>query len=203
MPLILALDAATGPCSVAVLKGALTLAHRREERPQKQAALLLPMTAEALAEAGATYADLARIVCTVGPGSFTGIRIALAAARGLGFAGGVPVSGISTLAVTAWRAHMENPAAEALFCLLMAGKGELYAQEFAAAPGHFHARGDVTLLTPEAAQTAAQGMTPCGPGAGTPGPDALHAALLAHHHPHFLTPPEPFYFRPPDAKPQP
>ena len=62
-----------------------------------QAERIFPAIAELLARNGATYADLTRVAVTTGPGSFTGVRIGLSAARGLGLALGIPVIGVPSL----------------------------------------------------------------------------------------------------------
>ena len=91
---ILALDAATTACSAALWVDGKIVARRFQAMNRGQAEALLPMVAEVLAEAQMTKPDL--IAVTVGPGAFTGIRIGLAAARGLGLAWNIPVAGIST-----------------------------------------------------------------------------------------------------------
>src|SRR3972149_9200733 len=83
---ILALDTSMGACSAAVLRGdgaARRLFARQETRARCHAEALMPMVAEIMEEAGLPFAALDLIAATTGPGSFTGVRIALAAARGL------------------------------------------------------------------------------------------------------------------------
>jgi tRNA threonylcarbamoyl adenosine modification protein YeaZ len=85
--LLLALDTAGPDCSVALARAdagtAAILARRSERIVRGHAERLMPMVDEVLAEAGAAYFDLSRIVVTTGPGSFTGVRVGVAAARAL------------------------------------------------------------------------------------------------------------------------
>ncbi len=95
MSLVLAFDCAVTGLSVAVVRdGAPLASHRAEGRDQ--AATLLPAIASTLEQAGVARNDLSLIAVTIGPGSFTGVRVGLAAARGLAVALGVPLAGITT-----------------------------------------------------------------------------------------------------------
>lgn len=84
--------------SIAVLRGGACLAELREEG-RDQAARLLPAIAETLERAGVARRDVELVAVTVGPGSFTGVRVGLAAARGLAVGLGVPLAGLSTTSV--------------------------------------------------------------------------------------------------------
>ena len=88
-----------------------------------QAERLFPLVAEVLAEAGAAYADLSAVACGIGPGSFTGLRVAVAAARGLALARGIPAVG-----VTGFEALAEGHDDPAL-CALPAPRGAAFVQE--------------------------------------------------------------------------
>jgi tRNA threonylcarbamoyladenosine biosynthesis protein TsaB len=97
MSLVLAFDCAVTGLSVAVLRDGAPLASYRAEG-RDQAATLLPAIAATLERAGVARKDLSLIAATVGPGSFTGVRVGLAAARGLAVALGVPLAGVTTTA---------------------------------------------------------------------------------------------------------
>ena len=94
---VLAFDCAISGLAVAVVRDGAALAERREEG-HGQAATLLPAIAATLEEARIDRRTLSLIAVTVGPGSFTGVRVGLAAARGLALALGVPLAGITTTA---------------------------------------------------------------------------------------------------------
>lgn len=135
-PCILALDASTGPCSAALWRGGRVMAYVETVKPVMQSASLVPMVEMVLAKGGVTYRDLTLVACTVGPGSFTGIRVGLATARGIAFAAGIPSAGYTTLEVLA---HAAKDDAQVL-AILNAGKGEWYYQLFASGAPRFEPR---------------------------------------------------------------
>ena len=94
---ILALDAAGGACSAALWAGGTIAQHRWEAMARGHAEALMPMAREVVADTGFQGLDL--VAVSVGPGGYTGLRIAIAAARGLGLALGVPVMGVGSLDV--------------------------------------------------------------------------------------------------------
>ena len=94
---ILAFDTTTSACAAAVCRGSDVLAERAVSMERGHAEALLPMLEAVLADASLGYVDLDKIAVTRGPGAFTGIRIGLAAARGLSLASGVPAVGVTTL----------------------------------------------------------------------------------------------------------
>ena len=107
MSLVLAFDCAVTGLSVAVVRdGAPLASHRAEGRDQ--AATLLPAIASTLEQAGVARNDLSLIAVTIGPGSFTGVRVGLAAARGLAVALGVPLAGITTTTALLARASASD-----------------------------------------------------------------------------------------------
>lgn len=122
--IILALDTALETCSAAVLDEERVLAARSEEMARGHQERLAPLVAEVMAEAGVAFDQLDRIGVTVGPGSFTGLRVGLAFAKGLGVALGKPVVGVGTLA--AMGAGTTGFAAAAVD----ARRGQIYLQAF-------------------------------------------------------------------------
>ncbi|WP_136636554.1 tRNA (adenosine(37)-N6)-threonylcarbamoyltransferase complex dimerization subunit type 1 TsaB [Pseudooceanicola onchidii] len=95
-PLTLGFDTSAAHCAAALLSGDRVIAARTEEMTRGQAERLFPLLEEVLTEGGATWADLSRIGVGTGPGNFTGIRIAVSAARGLGLSLKVPVLGVTS-----------------------------------------------------------------------------------------------------------
>jgi len=97
---VLAFDSALGGCIAAVLNPATGLSFVRTIATEReQAAKLVPMIQDVMAEAGLKPADLGLIATTIGPGSFTGLRISLSTARAMGLALGIPVQGVGTFEV--------------------------------------------------------------------------------------------------------
>ncbi len=100
---VLAIDTALEACSAAVLdteQGAIT-AHESLPMVRGHAEALIPLIARVLETSGLDFAALDRIAVTTGPGSFTGLRVGIAAARGIALASGKPAVGLSTLAAYA------------------------------------------------------------------------------------------------------
>jgi len=100
---VLAIDTALEACSAAVLdtEQAAIAAHESLAMLRGHAEALMPMIARVLNRAGLEFAALDRIAVTTGPGSFTGLRVGIAAARGIALAAGKPAVGLSTLAAYA------------------------------------------------------------------------------------------------------
>lgn len=120
------IETATAACSVALIENGVVLAAVHEVVGRGHAERLVPMIGE-LPESG--RADIIRVDC--GPGSFTGVRVGLAAARALGLAWNVPVNGFSSLALIA--ADIVDPPTE-LAVAIGGGHGELFVQRFATTP---------------------------------------------------------------------
>ena len=95
MNTVLTLDAALDGCSAAVVRDGAVLSERRQAGGRGSSAALPAMVRDVLIEAGIEASGLTGIAVTVGPGSFTGVRAALALAHGIGLGAAVPVRGVS------------------------------------------------------------------------------------------------------------
>lgn len=98
---VLAFDTSGSWCAVALAAGGRILAHRHEVMDRGQGERLFAVIGAVMDEAGARWADIAAIGVGTGPGNFTGIRIGVAAARGLALGLGVPAIGIDRFAALA------------------------------------------------------------------------------------------------------
>jgi tRNA threonylcarbamoyladenosine biosynthesis protein TsaB len=128
--LTLGFDTSAAHCAAALLSGDRVLAARVEAMAKGQAERLLSLLEEVLAEAGVHWRDLSAIGVGIGPGNFTGVRISVAAARGLALALNVPAIGITTLEA---RAHaLPRP----LAVVEDARRDQVYLQRFEAGADH-------------------------------------------------------------------
>jgi tRNA threonylcarbamoyl adenosine modification protein YeaZ len=125
MGTLLAIDTAAPRLQLALLADGSPLETLVEDMANGQAERLFPALSELLGRAHTGYADLTRIAVTTGPGSFTGLRIGLSAARGLGLALGIPVLGIPSLLALSLSAQCTP-----LAVLLDARRDEAYFQLF-------------------------------------------------------------------------
>jgi tRNA threonylcarbamoyl adenosine modification protein YeaZ len=201
---ILVLETATAACSAALLADGEVLAAAHEVVGRGHAERLVPMISELIEQAGRPDA----ILVDCGPGSFTGVRVGLAAARAFGLGWSVPVAGYSSLALLAAMAGLEEPVAVAI----PGGHGELFVQTFApsSALSPLRPLSDLRSLKPEDAAQVIEEAIVVGPGApaliAARGwgeareilPDARAAARLPTDLANL--PPTPIYGRAPDAK---
>lgn len=202
----LIIDTATAACSVALCDAGGVIASAHETVGRGHAERLVPMIAE-LPDGGRADA----ILVDVGPGSFTGIRVGIAAARGLALGWGVPVSGYSSMALVAAAAFASPPLPDRVAVVLEGGHGELFMQPFAAPP--LAATADLVSLPPADVLARLGDVPAIGSGwrflaaidPQVPGHDALPDAATAILLPPAFTalPPRPLYGRAPDAKPMP
>jgi tRNA threonylcarbamoyladenosine biosynthesis protein TsaB len=198
--MLLVIDSATAACSAALIDGEIVIAERHEVVGRGHAERLVPMIAEML---GGRKPDAILVDC--GPGSFTGVRVGLAAAHGLAIGWGVPLSGYSSTALIA-AALLERSFTVAM----QGGHGELFVQNYAREP--LVATDALRSLTPEAAAGETDADLVAGSGAEAlvaargygRAVDALPRAADARLLPDPLRslPPRPIYGRAPDAKPK-
>lgn len=131
MSTILACDTANGSCSVALIKDNAIIAFKEELQASKQAEQLLPLTEAALKESGLSYSDLDALATTIGPGSFTGVRIGLSAMQGIRLVTKLPLLGITTLQAVAAQELATNTDNHPICVILDARRGQLFTQNFA------------------------------------------------------------------------
>lgn len=124
---ILAMDSAAAACSVALWQDGDIIAHQFVEMSRGHASELLPMVDQLLQDTNTTIEDMDAIAVTVGPGGFTGLRIALACARGFAVAAKRPVIAVTTLEALA---ESEKEQAHTTLSALDAKRADLYAQYF-------------------------------------------------------------------------
>lgn len=200
---VLVIDTALDACTAAVFEAGRPLAVRSETMARGHSERLGGFVRDAAAEAGG-FARLDRIGVTVGPGSFTGLRVGLAFAQGLGAALDRPVVGVSTLAALAWSADGGRGATAAV---IDARRGQVYLQLFQDGA----AVSEPEALSIEAAMGRLDGrswrfsgsgaaLVGGGPPART-APDPAALATLTATLDAAANPPRPLYLRAPDATP--
>ncbi len=128
---LLAVETATGNCSVALWTDGVITRRNRESDPHRQAELLVPLIEEILQEQALSYCDLDALATCTGPGSFTGVRIGLAAMQGLALSLEKPLLGISSLEAMCRQARAYHSESRIIFSALNAGRGECYVQAYA------------------------------------------------------------------------
>lgn len=143
---ILAIDSATPVAGVALLRDETLLVETFANIGLTHSETLMPMVDRALKDAGLAVGQLDAIAVTIGPGSFTGLRIGLAAAKGLALAADKPLIGISTLEVLA---HNLSYSSLLVGTILDARKGEVYAACFDASQAYPRRLGEEIACSPE------------------------------------------------------
>ncbi len=136
MTLVLALDTSAEACAVAIVEDGAALARTTRAMTRGHAEALMPMIGEAMDRAGRRLADVGLIAVTTGPGSFTGVRTGIAAARGLALGTGAPAVGVSALAAVAAAAFAPEAGGEAggaVLCVLETRRRDYFAQLFTGA----------------------------------------------------------------------
>jgi tRNA threonylcarbamoyladenosine biosynthesis protein TsaB len=203
--LVLALDTCLNACSVAVVRDGVTLAAVSEPMQRGHQERLAPMTQQAMLAASVAFDDVERVGVTVGPGSFTGLRVGLAFAKGLGAALEIPVIGVGALEALA-----EGLDGDVL-AIVDARREQAYVQVFRSGAALDEPANRALADLPEVLHGLAPNLTIVGPGVDLmashrpqarllrrDGPDPIAVArLAATRAPGPLTP---LYLRAPDAR---
>jgi tRNA threonylcarbamoyl adenosine modification protein YeaZ len=208
--LVLALDTALHAAAAAVLDGGHPLAAESVAMSTGHAEALLPMVERVLRAGGVEYATLGRVAVTIGPGTFSGVRIALSAARAMGLALRIPVVGVGTLEALA----ASLPSVDGMVAAVIdARRGQVYFQVF---DGARPMAAPALLAIDAAAAAVPAGARLIGNGApllramrgelvlagAPPAPDIVTVGRLGGSRSAEAHPPTPLYVRAPDAKPQ-
>ncbi|MGV6811786.1 MAG: tRNA (adenosine(37)-N6)-threonylcarbamoyltransferase complex dimerization subunit type 1 TsaB [Brevirhabdus sp.] len=183
-PLVLGFDTSAAHCAAALVRGDTVLAQRHEQMARGQGERLFEMLDEVLSEIGTDWSALNKIGVGTGPGNFTGIRISVAAARGLSLSLGIPAVGVTRFDALA------IGASSPVWTVVEAPRDMAYAQFLE--PGTTH---DPKLIPASEAAL----LTPCIRESATP--IAVAIARLAMHAPERSARPAPLYVRPADAAP--
>ena len=216
----LAIDTALNGCSACVLETAASERLAMETLPIERghAEALLPLIERVMAKVEGGFASLDRVAVTVGPGSFTGLRVGLSAARAIALAANVPCVGVTTLAAYAAPLILQQEASVAV-AAIDARHGQIYVQAIAPrnmtliSPRIAPVRDAVRLLGQASLRVVGTGanlfaddarsfglnVISCDP---APCPDIVYVARLGLVADPASAPPRPYYLRAPDAKPQ-
>ena len=218
--LILAIDTALDACAAAVFDTHAGKPVAQESLPMKRghAEALMPLIARVIEQSGITFASLDRIAVTTGPGSFTGLRVGLSAARGIALAANKPVVGVTTL--TAYAAPIVSESGEQpIISAIDARHDHVYLQVVSGNGGALvtprvapisealeAARFGAPHLVGNAAKILADRWPADAPPPLSvdpqPAPDIAWAAWLGAAVSPDTAPARPYYLRAPDAKPQ-
>lgn len=217
--LILAIDTALEACAAAVLDSETSFLRAQESQAMARghAEALMPMIDRVMKAAGLPFTALDRIAVTVGPGSFTGLRVGISAARGLGLAAAKAVVGVTTL--SAYAAPYLSESGGPIISLIDARHDHVYMQVV----GHdgtplvrprvapvAEVFEQVRFGAPRLVGNAARSIADRWPGnmtapasvAQQAAPDIAWVAWLGVAADPATSKPRPLYLRPPDAKPQ-
>jgi len=192
---ILAFDTSAAHCAAALLLpdplNVCRVVQRLEPMEKGQAERLIPLLEELLAESGIGWKDLKALAVGTGPGNFTGVRISVAAARGLALGLGIPAVGVTRLEALAY--GLPRP----LVVIEDAKRGQVYVQLFTpAGPGPAHLADRIVPACPATGSAAGEGALP----SAMPLAEAI-ARIGAERAGTPQPRPAPFYLRGADAAP--
>jgi tRNA threonylcarbamoyladenosine biosynthesis protein TsaB len=217
--LILAIDTALDACAAAVLdtRASKLIATESQSMKRGHAEALMPMIGRVMKEAGLPFAALDRVAVTTGPGSFTGLRVGLSAARGIGLAAGKPVVGLTTLSAFAAPIVSEN-GEHPVIAAIDARHDQVYFQVVSSNGSSLirpkvgpisEALGASRFGAPHLVGNAAGILADQWPSdapapvqvEALPAPEIIWVAWLGAAVEPSTAPPKPYYLRAPDAKP--
>ncbi|MBP7680075.1 MAG: tRNA (adenosine(37)-N6)-threonylcarbamoyltransferase complex dimerization subunit type 1 TsaB [Saprospiraceae bacterium] len=139
MPTLLAIETTTDICSVAISDGTSVTAVCEDVPPEGHAAVITRYIERCLQTAQLTLSDIDALAVSIGPGSYTGLRVGASVAKGISYALQKPIIGVSTLMALAQAAQNKCTNSAAIYCpMIDARRMEVYTQLF---------RGDMTPLT--------------------------------------------------------
>lgn len=220
---VLGIDTSAAACSAALWRDGAVIAREHAAMARGHAEALMPMVERVMH--GAAYESLDAVAVTAGPGAFTGLRIGLAAARGIALAAGIPAIGISAFAAVARAVPEVALAGRALAVAIDTKRGDVYLQCFGAARrplglGRVAGADEIAALLPhgplavagdgagivaaalaEAARDAAWAGDRAPPDAGAVAALGAEALAAARRGDAPLPPAEPLYLRAPEATP--
>jgi tRNA threonylcarbamoyl adenosine modification protein YeaZ len=214
---LLAIDTAANLCAACVWDTVTGVERGRSvaDLGKGHAEHLMTTIADALAVAGVAYGDLGMIAVSVGPGSFTGVRVGVSTARGLALALKLPAAGVTTLDAIAAEARADEPG-RAVLVAIEAGRGDLYAALYDPFGNLVYGPTVANLATaleiarqksPVLAGSAARSIAEAAAAgfdvaAASPTGDIATYARIAAGRGMPVDKPKPLYLRAPDAKPQ-
>jgi len=210
--IVLAFDCSTTGCAAAIVSGADALARGEAPAGLGQSEALMPLLHDVMDRAGLAWNQIGLIAVTVGPGSFTGLRIGLAAARGLALTLNIPVAGVATPEALAAGVPADERGKRRVLVAIDSKRADLFVQTFDA---RLVPTAPVAAMTPEAAARllpapllvgdAAPRLVPLIPDAilsrapARPDPVALAALAARRFAEGDGLPAEPIYLRPADV----
>jgi len=146
---VLAIDTATSVCSTALIADNQIVAELFENAPQRHAELLLPMVDAVMKKAERQLHTVEQIAVSIGPGSFTGLRIGLSVAKGIAFGRNIPIVPVPTLDATAYNAFGVHSDADTVSVILPARRNEYYYNRYRRGNEKPELISDIKVLTTE------------------------------------------------------